>query len=409
MPSIALPMSSCRIGKILITTLLSLTLFSGCECDTACDERVAGDNGPRDDSGGENPDENGAGGGGTGTADDINMDCSQLDPDAVYLVGTLQEGAGDRRALIDPTNPEAICTGFPDGIASGPLTDMGHLIYVHHDNNVTADGGAAYRFVQDPLTLDNEGLEWRYPLQPNSNDEALLFSESEQLFVHNDPDSASIDVFQSKLLSLDKVVYRNSEEEPYYRLERFDVFDSQVYMLGVTPDGSLLMGDSQTGLILVDSDKQLTRLTPAGTPPYRFKETSRLYIDPVTGNQSVWVVLEDFNGPDTRSDWRRWSLDLATLTVTNEGLFAASPQEINRETDEIKLGADGTLWQISYSPLDSNDDLTSYLIRRPTVASGESSEVIYSDAYNPDDTLSWTRQARPFVRIDLSGELVSGQ
>ncbi len=399
--------TSCRIGKVLITSLLSLALFSGCECDTACEERMGGDNAPRNDAAGDDSD--GGGGGGAGAADDITMDCTVLDPDTVYLAGTLQAGTGDRRALIDPNNPEALCTGFPDGISTGPLTDTGNLIYVYHSNSVTLDGGTVYRFTQDFLTLDNDGLEWNYPFQPNSNDEELLFSESRQLFVLNDPESDNIDIYHSKKVSRDKVVYRNDEDDPYYTLEGFNPLDSQVYMLGVTPDGSLLMGDSQTGLILVGTDKQLTRLAAPGSPPYRFKETSRLFTDPVTGNQSVWVVLEDFNGADTPSDWRRWSLDLTTQTVVDDGLYAVSPQEVNTETDELKLDADGVLWQVAYSPLDSNNDLTSYLVRRPTVASGESAAIIYSDAYNPDETLSWTRQERPFVQIELMGELVTGQ
>jgi hypothetical protein len=401
------PRAFWRIGKTVTLTFFSVLLFSGCECDTACDERITGGSDPN--SGGSNGSSSSSGGTPNGgSADDIALNCSELDPDTVYLLGSFQEFTGDRRVLIDPEEPEALCTAFPDGVDGGAVTSSGSLIYTHHGNNVTFDGGTIYQLTQDPLTLSSDGLEWTYPINPNNNDEQLLFGKSTQLFIHHDSSAAEVvDIYQAKLESTDKVIYRNDESDPYYTLERSDPFDSQVYMLGVTPDGSLLMGDSQTGLILVDTDRQLTRLNAPGTPPYRFKETSRLFTDSVTGNPSVWVVLEEFNGADTPSDWRRWSLDLTTLTVSDDGLFATPPQDVATETDKLKLDADGVLWQIAYSPLDAEQNLTSYLVRKPTQASGESSAIIYSDAYNPDDTRSWSRQERPFARIGLIGELVT--
>lgn len=400
-----------HLGKTATLTLLSVLLFSGCECDNLCDDRTTGDATP--DSGGGSSSGSSSSNGGTpggGSTDDITMNCSELDPDTVYLLGSFQDYRGDRRVLIDPEEPEALCTAFPDGINAGAITNSGALFYVHHDNNVTFDGGAVYELVPEPLLLSNDGLEWTYPFNPSGNDEVLAYAQSTNLFGHHSSSAPEVvDIYQAKLQSSDKVIYRNDESDPYYTLERFHAFDSQVYMLGVMPDGSLLMGDSQTGLILVSTDQQLTRLDAPGEPPYRFNETSRLFTDDVTGNQSVWVVLREFNGADTPSDWRRWSLDLTTQIVSDDGLFASAPQEIGTETDELKLDAQGVLWQIAYSPLDTEDNLTSYLVRKPTQASGLSSAIIYSDADNPDDTRSWSRQERPFARIGLSGELVTGQ
>ena len=102
------------------------------------------------------------------------LDCLNLNPDKIYLLGTLQE---DERvhALADPLDPNVFCIGFPnEHLHRATISDLNHLVYACEsfgDKNI-------YLMRPEELTKDIDN-RWVYPLFAADNDTILLTSDLE--------------------------------------------------------------------------------------------------------------------------------------------------------------------------------------------------------------------------------------
>ena len=101
------------------------------------------------------------------------LDCSNLDPDKVYLHGTLSEGAAYLDALTDPENPTLFCVGFPTSTIDGVITEQGNYIYSHDDTFYTMNQDAMNQDAGDSITdqypeneVDNDTM--LFTAKPNS-------------------------------------------------------------------------------------------------------------------------------------------------------------------------------------------------------------------------------------------------
>jgi hypothetical protein len=90
--------------------------------------------------------------------------------------------------------------------------------------------------------------------------------------------------------------------------------------------------------------------------------TVKLLTDPVTINPSVRVIVEDGANP-----LQRWSIDLITLVVTNDGDFSIVPVDIMERDNSSKSDGDGNLWQMGS---DTTGTFIGVIIGRPIACSG---------------------------------------
>jgi hypothetical protein len=282
------------------------------------------------------------------------IDCLNLDPGRVYAVGTLIEGLAGREVLFDPVDPTSFCVGFPSYHEDGFITADGEYIF--------ADGASLnfYTMVPDEIDWTPDGATWSYPANPLDND-LLLFTATQP---GCGLDTVTLNPASSEIVySCPNDTIHTESQADYYSLVNDD-------LLGVMPDGSLLVAGNATLLRLVDDNMAETVLTlPAAAPADTVFYTAKQYLDPVTGNSSVWIVTEYGTGDGLR----RLSLDLATLNITDEGLFVAAPVIISNNTS-VKLDGDGMLWQMGID-INSNDVISS----RPLLSSGGSAAVVYTE------------------------------
>src|SRR5690606_20280412 len=99
------------------------------------------------------------------------LDCLDLNPDKVYLLGTLQE---DERvyALTEPLDPNVFCVGFPnEPLHQATISDLNHFVYAPSsiaDKNI---------YLMHPEELiRNAGGYWIYPSYTTDNDTILFTS-----------------------------------------------------------------------------------------------------------------------------------------------------------------------------------------------------------------------------------------
>ncbi len=121
---LAIPMANKQLLIVGLATFLLSCDADLCERDDSCPVDVA-------------PGQEGV------ALGDNYLDCSNLDPDKVYLHGTLGEGASYLDALTDPANPTLFCVGF-ETTRAGTITEQGKYVYgtTHTDpNNITREIG----------------------------------------------------------------------------------------------------------------------------------------------------------------------------------------------------------------------------------------------------------------------------
>jgi hypothetical protein len=270
----------------------------------------------------------------------------------VYLRGTLQQGSAGRDAIIDPADPTSFCLGLPNGAnADGQVSGNGK--YIH------AESLTIYSMEPEPFDIDPLGAEV-YPATPLANDMALLTTTAPGCgigLIINNPDN------NITYYSCPNNTIHTDASVPYYSLGNGE-------LLSVLANGSMLVGEFQN-LRIVDTALVVTAITTPGPVTVRYL-TARLFTDPVTLKPSVWVVVED--SPNTL---QRWSIDLTTLVVTNDGDFSAVPANITEQDNSSKLDGDGNLWQTGD---DTTGTFIDVIIERPILSSGVPASVVYTEA-----------------------------
>jgi len=280
------------------------------------------------------------------------LDCSNLDPGKVYLRGTLLEGTAGRDAIIDPADPTNFCLGLPYGErADGQVSGSGK--YIH------AEALTIYSMEPEPFDTDSLGNQV-YPANPLANDTALLTTTAPFCgigVIMNNPDN------NITYYSCPSNTIHTEASVPYY-----DLVNGA--LLSVLADGSMLVGEFYT-LKIVDTALVETTITTPGPTTVRYL-TARLFIDPITSNPSVWVVVANDTNP-----LQRWSIDLTTLVVTNDGDFSTVPANIMEQNYSNKLDGNGDLWQIGS---DTTGSFIDVIIERPILSSGVPATVVYTEA-----------------------------
>lgn len=212
---------------------------------------------------------------------------------------------------------------------------------------------------QEPFDTDING-DHVYPATPLANDTALLTTTAAACaigLIMINPDN-NITYYSCPANTI-----HTEASVPYYALGNGD-------LLSVLADGSMLVGLFDA-LRIVDTSFVETPITTPG-PVTAGYLTARLFTDPVTLNPSVWVVVEDFGNP-----LQRWSIDLTTLAVTNDGDFSTVPANITEQDFSSKLDGNGDLWQTGS---DTTGTFIDVIIERPILSSGVPASVVYTEA-----------------------------
>ena len=362
-------------------------------------------------------------GGGNVGAGEITLDCAALDPTKVYMIGYLAPNAHETSVIVslDGSYPPRFCPGL-SGVETGrvTITDGGYPIIP------SPDGQSIDKLVADPLfKKENPGGNpryiWEYPTDLRANDEAIA------------PMQTAPNNFYLK--------HDGSADEIYYAVHRGPVYSTKsstsVYyanpnkllLLGVMPNGMLLMysdpipeDNLDSMLYVVDTDLNEIVLTSPDNERRTFEHTARAFLNTTNGHQSAWIIATD---NEFRNE-RRWSIDLESLIVTDDGAFAVAPDYVDLRTPigegtgpikgrYKKLDGNGNLVQLAYynsPPPGSDKDITqpnyeSLIIQRPLESSGAGSTILYSDAIYDGD-FNWRHESSPIPHI-YSGFVITGQ
>jgi hypothetical protein len=251
-------------------------------------------------------------------------------------------------------------------------------------DDITNNGGDGVSRVDDITNGSGEGV---------SRVDDITYSGSD---IHLRLGEGNNEVYGSGTLNDDDpaAIYLNGNE--YYQPETPSIF------LGVMPNGSLLLRayspSESTNLYLVDVDFTLIPLIPPVEEPHSFHPTAKAFIDPVTGNQSVWVVAN--NGNVLNPIESRWSIDLVTNTVTNDGVLTAIPEDLTGGLDKsTKINGSGEVIQTAFYLDDLPSNNYWVALKRGLESSDGETEILYSEENIDLDGMSWVTQQPPFVFI----------
>jgi len=378
-----------------LALVVSSSALVACKCETACSSLT--DSSPRNQAQNNNGAESGGnsdqGNGDSGAPDAsaIALDCDQLDPNEVYMLGYLERGNRNLRALINVEHPERFCVGFPENSFALNVTDEGRLLYWQMIENSTFD--PVYSMVEDELTLDNRDL-WVYPSEPENNDELVAGYRSNSRFLPVATDEGT--EYFSATPGFDFEVLRHGDEEPFYT-RRADALADAYHLVAMLPDRSMILGHNRDGLVLVDSEFEETHIEAPMTASAFNYNVARQFVDPVTGNDSLWIIVDIHNSETDTTESHRWSLDLDALTVEHDGTFAQPPEHHSAGHPKV-LDREGQLVQIGFE--EHVEDFTFSVMRRPIASSGLGTEILHTDADRP--RRSWTTEAVPFVEVSSS-------
>lgn len=334
----------------------------------------------------------GSGSGGNSPPELTYLDCSNLDPDKVYLLGSFALSAG-LYALTDMEDPSRFCVGFPENSIAPVISETGSLIYRQRD----VGNQSAMILVQETLETENTATNWNliYPAAPTANDIQLFDIAYRGIDMHVRLGAGNDEIYGSGTLLTDG-------EEPAVYLNGILYYqpDADSSLLGVMPNGSLLMRTSlpsgSPNLYLVDTSFNITQLTPPTEGQPHIHPTTKAFIDPDTGNQSVWIVAS--NGDIFNLIESRWSIDLVTNTIADDGVLSATPANVFVGMDKsTRISGSGEIFQVA-TYQDALDDYW-IILKRALESAGTETAIIYSEEGKELGGTSWTSDQNPFVFI----------
>lgn len=377
-------------SRLLGALLCSSVLFAGCSgSDGDVDVNIGGGNGGGFDTG-NGSGSVGGGSGGSGNSGSGNsgvsgqlatLDCDNLDPEKVYMVGSLDESS-ETLVVADVIDPLDYCTGFPVG---GTLPNSPETSSVL---GITATGKVLYQsgtdkdikqLVTDTVTIS--GGEWVYPADPEGND-----------ILEYEVDEANNQVGYTVVNAAGELLYRDGAVGTVGNI----VGEAGVYYsnptdaipIGVNPDGSLLLlhpdgfsRESAGGGIIDLVEPAPGTIESDWAIPVRY-----------ISDTEVWIVMAYDSDYFTL---RRWRLDLTDNSIVDEGVFADLPDGMSDTNagGTVVIGSDGSLYR--RGRYDGGGDLVVY--RQPIASSGGASEILYVVPNVQRPPYYWEREQNPAV------------
>ncbi|NVK55965.1 MAG: hypothetical protein HWE26_10135 [Alteromonadaceae bacterium] len=347
------------------------------------------------------------------TAKKTPIDCNKLDPNKIYLFGTLQEDTRSY-AIADPTDPTDFCIGFVrDHNFEGQITSSGRYIYAYS----SFDDKNIYAFSPDELIKNEDGY-WVYPQFSLDNDTIIHTTSLE-----------GCGFSRIKVIpGTDEVVYScpNRILNKQGQVNYYDIGSSSINeLLSVFADTSMLIFTTEDGLVYIDPMRNETIISLPFSFNWTYYFGARQYVDPSTNNDSIWLAFYRQN-TDAES-LVRISVDLETFEVKEDGRFADSPNGFIASIKSSKFDLEGNLWQFGYE--EGNRDNT-MIVKRPIGASDSPSTVIYkhSDFENDevyigpaikceqatygeecdDGIYRWFQHDNLFIKLDGFSMLITG-
>jgi hypothetical protein len=317
------------------------------------------------------------------------LNCLNLDPDQVYLLGTFSPATGDYKGLQNLASPRDFCVHFPNKLLEElvVISKSGRLIY--KDTDVYLKTTTELKGI-----LINGATSWLYEDSAYKSDE-LLFNAQE--------DSVRRNILLTRFNSTTGVdeVYSQADQTIFLHNSSVTplIDDANGAMLGVMPDGSILIANSSLSIIEPGLATTSLELPVSGT--FKFY-ASKLFINPNTGTQDAWILVADSNNV-----FHRWHLDLAKKTLADDGKYSAEPNGITPLSSDgnSKIDGAGDLIQIGID--ESKEDFRNHLVmKRPLESSGQVASILFNDAdYTGDFT--WSQSLNPVLHVQR-GFLVTG-
>ena len=328
------------------------------------------------------------------------LNCDALDPDKIYLLGSLTPpGDSPLYAIIDIEDPTDFCVALDNKALSYHISDGGELFYKRYQDN------QIFKFVQEPLGTNSDN-NWRYPSDSviRANEVPIMFARNEAdeyLAMRFNPETGANDFYHvdSQDGGFDWEIYVNEETIAYVSLDNW----RRIY--GVFPDGSLILSSS-TRLFFLDTNKITTELDNPVEGQWYVIGKPRIYNDSETGSPRAWIMVTNDD-----SEERRWSFDPSTLTLNDEGTYSEIPTGLEENiTDTRVFDTAGNLIQTVLINNDSSPD-PYFIIRRSLVSSGEGTVILRGDT---DETIPfpanglWYYADIPYVFTTYYGTLITG-
>lgn len=350
------------------------------------------------------------GNGGTSGGSLSYLNCSLLDPDKVYFFGNLDVNSAGAYVVMDLDDPEKkFCLGFPSFNqikGSIPYLFGTELIYGYGESSQSV-----VKMTSESLDRDATNTVWIYPLNPETNDTELFnlpLDAGTDYFVRYNTATASAEIFSQAAVNIliNNVIYLNGSA--YYRND-----NTALFLYGVMPDRSLLVShteviDDQTinRLFLVDESFNETPLTSPTNKSMHFIGNSKLFIDPITGHQSAWIVASEDSIETPDAIFHRWSIDLETQTISDDGAFMPNPN--TNQPSQIKLDGKGNMIMLAKSVADPTN-FYRLVSRFPLQSSGDPIVILHSELEANLLTGNWALMAKPFIHVRQHLGLVTGQ
>ncbi|TRX55712.1 hypothetical protein FNN08_08770 [Thalassomonas sp. M1454] len=346
-------------------------------------------------------------------AEQQTLDCNALDPNKIYLLGTLQENTR-YYGIVDPSNPHDFCVGLiKDHLIEGQIASTGRYLY--------SDSGFPnknfYAFMYQEISRDDNGY-WVYP-DANLSDEVIIHTAK-----------AEGCGFSRMLVvpGIEELVY-SCPNRTFYDQTGNEIYDTGTTsinrLLAVFPDGGLLVFTAEKGIIYVDANLDETVLNMPYAYDWTYYSGARQFIAPESGDTKVWLAYYKSN--TNVNDSIRLTINLSTMEVLEDGYFSDMPSGYNADIDTSKLDLEGNLWQIAYHQDDRDKRI---IVKRPVASSGRQAKVIYnhetlegSEIYigptdscydvpygEPcdDDLYHWEYHDNLFLKIDGFSYLITG-
>lgn len=387
-------------AKLLLLCVVSVLLPA---CND-CNDTDEGQNGlcPPDQSGNDqNNGNNGDPGDRGSNVSDLDltyMNCNSLDPGKVYVMGPIGPNPyslySSKMVITDPEDPSVFCLGFPGNDSSD-----GRRAYIDNTGQVYFGfSGTIYSFVADELTRDEDN-QVVYPDLPVEND----------VLIHDSPEECGyLSLLEFNPVNNSRYHYQcDFEREIHSDSTDFFYVDTEnpTDLLATFPDNSVLINPSFEYLSVIRPDNSVVELTlPESSMPVRRYEGSRYFTS--DDSSGFWLIVIYYNQTTGEEYAGRWSIDIDTLTVTDDGLFSEKLSEVESTYNRTELDSAGNMYQIHFIPGSTQGGMG--VMKRYLVSSGNPTESVFSMGFHGENSDDDWRDGNELYGTVSSGSLVTG-